>query len=304
MSAGEKVRYWRHPGMGGLDLMRARYVGHRFSRHSHDTYAIGAVESGAEAIHLPGGLAHAGVHEVVLIDPGVVHTGHAHTPGGWTYRVLYPTPAQLTALTGRDAPSFARPVVTDARLAALVVAAHRAAETEDPLTADIALHLLLARLVATQARPRAAARTLSRALSRTAAGPTAAARARDLLHACLSPETPAAAPAAWNFHARPPGLRELAEAVGTTPFALVRAFRRAYGLPPHAYLTQLRVRRARELLARGTPPAEAAQAAGFCDQSHLSRHFRRIVGTTPGAYQRAVQEHPIPHTPGLPTVSG
>uniref|UniRef100_UPI000AF7F336 AraC family ligand binding domain-containing protein n=1 Tax=Nonomuraea sp. SBT364 TaxID=1580530 RepID=UPI000AF7F336 len=161
MSAGEKVRYWRHPGMGGLDLMRARYVGHRFSRHSHDTFALGAVEAGAEAIHLPGGVAHAGVEEVVLIDPGVVHTGHALTPDGWTYRVLYPSTGQLTAaaaeLAGpaglRATPSFARPVVTDARMAALVVAAHRAAETGDPLTADTALHLLLARLLTAYSGP-------------------------------------------------------------------------------------------------------------------------------------------------------
>uniref|UniRef100_UPI0012E1DA04 helix-turn-helix domain-containing protein n=1 Tax=Nonomuraea sp. SBT364 TaxID=1580530 RepID=UPI0012E1DA04 len=128
---------------------------------------------------------------------------------------------------------------------------------------------------------------------------------RQRLHDPLpaSPGHPATAPQCRRGGAAP-GLRELAAAVGATPFALVRAFRLAYGLPPHAYLTQLRVRRARELLARGTPPAEAALAAGFCDQSHLSRHFRRIVGTTPGAYQRAVQEHPIHRTPGLPTVSG
>jgi AraC-like DNA-binding protein len=49
------------------------------------------------------------------------------------------------------------------------------------------------------------------------------------------------------------------------------------------------VRRARELLERGVPPAAAAVSVGFCDQSHLSRHFRRIVGATPGLYQRAVQ---------------
>ncbi|WP_461030329.1 helix-turn-helix domain-containing protein, partial [Streptomyces sparsus] len=47
-----------------------------------------------------------------------------------------------------------------------------------------------------------------------------------------------------------------------------------------------RVRRARLLLEGGTSPADAAVAVGFTDQPHLGRHFRRIVGVPPGAYQR------------------
>ena len=68
--------------------------------------------------------------------------------------------------------------------------------------------------------------------------------------------------------------------------ALLRAFRDAYGMPPHTWLTDARVRRARLLLDAGTAPAEAAVAVGFTDQPHLNRHFARIVGVPPGAYQR------------------
>ena len=71
------------------------------------------------------------------------------------------------------------------------------------------------------------------------------------------------------------------------PYALIRAFRAETGLPPHVYLNQLRVRQARRLLDRGVPPARAAAEAGFADQAHLTRHFKRIVGVPPGAYQRA-----------------
>ncbi len=282
MSSGESVRYWRHQGLGGLHLMRARFVGHRFSRHSHETFAIGAVESGVEEIRFADGVERAGADEVVLIDPGVVHTGRAHSPGGWTYRVLYPSAEQLVAI-GEEVgahPSFALRMVTDRRMARSVVAAHRAAEIGDPLTADSHLRLLLARLLTAYGsrRPAHPAR---------AAGPSGVARARDLLHASL-PAPPALHHLAAAAGATP-SLDELAAVAGATPFALLRAFQRAYGLPPHAYLVQLRVRRARELLERGVPPAVAAVSAGFCDQSHLSRHFRRIVGATPGLYQRAVQ---------------
>ncbi|MGO4760764.1 helix-turn-helix domain-containing protein, partial [Streptomyces sp. 2MCAF27] len=73
---------------------------------------------------------------------------------------------------------------------------------------------------------------------------------------------------------------------GTGPFALLRAFRAAYGMPPHTWLTDTRVRRARRLLEGGAAPAEAAAAVGFTDQPHLNRHFTRIVGVPPGAYRR------------------
>ncbi|MCZ9340050.1 AraC family transcriptional regulator, partial [Streptomyces sp. TRM76130] len=86
--------------------------------------------------------------------------------------------------------------------------------------------------------------------------------------------------------ADPPGLEALAVGLGTSPFALLRAFRDAYGMPPHTWLTDARVRRARRLLDAGTAPAEAAVAVGFTDQPHLNRHFTRIVGVPPGAYQR------------------
>ena len=86
--------------------------------------------------------------------------------------------------------------------------------------------------------------------------------------------------------ADPPGLDELALAAGMSPFALLRAFRDETGLPPHAYLNQLRVRLARRLLDSGLPPADVAAEAGFADQPHLSRHFKRVVGVPPGAYQR------------------
>ncbi|MCP6275069.1 helix-turn-helix domain-containing protein, partial [Klebsiella pneumoniae] len=68
-------------------------------------------------------------------------------------------------------------------------------------------------------------------------------------------------------------------------FRLTRAFKAAFGLAPHAYLVQLRLSRARRLLADGLSPAETAAALGFADQSHLGRWFRRAYGLTPAAYR-------------------
>ena len=89
-------------------------------------------------------------------------------------------------------------------------------------------------------------------------------------------------------------LDTLADHAGTDKFHLCRAFREQVGLPPHAYLTQLRIMRAKELLAAGVKPSEIAPRVGLYDQSQLNRHFRRLVGTTPGAYARALNAPSVP----------
>lgn len=102
----------------------------------------------------------------------------------------------------------------------------------------------------------------------------ATSRARELLHERLEPEF---------------GLTELADEVGLSKAYLVRAFKRELGLPPHEYQMQLRVAHARRLLAAGVPATQVAQDAGFYDQSHLTRWFKRVLGVTPGAYAQAVR---------------
>ena len=88
--------------------------------------------------------------------------------------------------------------------------------------------------------------------------------------------------------AEPVTLDELAAHAGLDKFHLCRAFRAQVGMPPHAYLTRLRIMRAKELLAAGVKPSVIAPQVGLYDQSQLNRHFRRIVGTTPGQYARGV----------------
>jgi AraC-like DNA-binding protein len=78
----------------------------------------------------------------------------------------------------------------------------------------------------------------------------------------------------------------------------VRAFCQAYGLAPSDYQRQLRVRVARKLLARDLPPSVAAAEAGFADQAHLTRWFRRYYGVTPGAYRGAGSPQGIPSSIG------
>jgi AraC-like DNA-binding protein len=79
-------------------------------------------------------------------------------------------------------------------------------------------------------------------------------------------------------------LDELAANARLSPYHLVRSFTRRFGLPPHAYQIHIRVERARAPLAAGVPLAEVASSAGFADQSHFTRHFKRIMNATPANY--------------------
>ena len=88
--AAETARYWQHAAVPGVDLLRARFVTHRYSRHAHETYTLGLIEAGTEEFEYGGTLQRAGAGGVALLNPEVVHTGQAGSPDGWAYRVLYP----------------------------------------------------------------------------------------------------------------------------------------------------------------------------------------------------------------------
>ncbi|MEU9858098.1 AraC family transcriptional regulator [Streptomyces sp. NPDC047974] len=270
MARGERARYWQYAELPGVDLLHAHYIQKTFSRHTHETFVYAAITEGVESFHSGNELVHAGPGQIALVNPDTPHTGYAGVPEGWTYRTIYPD-AELIGSIAADAlgvrapVGFTRPVVDDPYAAQLVIGVHRAAEEGNALAADSLLRLVTARLLRSHG---------GRLSPRTPRGAGAgdATRAREVLEERM---------------AEPPTLERLAADLGTSPFALLRAFRAEYGMPPHTWLTDARVRRARRLLDAGTPPAEAAVAVGFTDQPHLNRHFTRSVGVPPGAYQRS-----------------
>jgi AraC-like DNA-binding protein len=81
-------------------------------------------------------------------------------------------------------------------------------------------------------------------------------------------------------------LAELAAIAGLSVFHFARQFKQSAGVTPHSYLVQRRIERAQDMLARtDLALSEIAVAAGFSDQSHLARHFRQLLGTTPREFR-------------------
>jgi transcriptional regulator GlxA family with amidase domain len=84
--------------------------------------------------------------------------------------------------------------------------------------------------------------------------------------------------------AEPLSLAELARVCNRSLYRFATVFRQEVGIPPHQYLCRLRIQHAQSLLRQGTSPTNAAVETGFFDQSHLSRHFKRLCGVTPGRF--------------------
>ena len=251
----------------GVEAISARFAAHAYDLHRHDDWLVGVTEHGVQDFLCRGTRQRSTPGRVILIEPEEAHDGQAGAAGGFAYRMLY-FPRRwlqrgLLADRGGD-PRFSTSLCDDPALAeAIRLACLALSRPGERLARDAALDGVLHRL-----RPH---------LGRPLRGPSPRRDAR-------------VARLAWEqLHddlAADPGADALAQAAGATSrFQLARAFRSAYGTSPHAYLVQIRLLRARQLLADGEPPAAVAAACGFADQSHLGRRFRRAYGLTPAAFR-------------------
>jgi AraC-like DNA-binding protein len=269
-----------------LDLLHAR-VAEPYAPHLHEEFAVGACTDGVEVIRYRGGLHYAGPGSVVILEPGDPHTGAPADPAeGFVYRVMYPTADLLSDDPARTPPRFGEPVVIDPELAAGLRRVHatltraHGGPAPEPLEVESRLSWLLGELVRRHAhRPTRQARQTGQSRQAAEREVRGTGRVTRLVMARLADELSC-----------PPALAEIAAEVGLSRYQLLRSFRAEVGMPPYAWLAQHRVARARSLLERGCRPADVAALAGFADQAHLTRWFRRVVGVTPGAYRNGVQD--------------
>lgn len=248
--------------------------GRHFGRHWHDSYGLGLLLQGAQRSASGRGSVDAFAGELITSNPGEVHDGRPLGSDSRRWRMLYLDPevvAAMGAAAGSGTAELTRPVIADARL-------------------RLVLARLFARLDAWQAGPTAlAALACEQALllvlglllerySTAAPQPAETATAAEMA-------TVRERLADADAGAVVPSLAELAAPLGLSRYQLLRRFEEVHGLPPHAWLLQLRAERARRLIASGSALADAAAAAGFADQSHMTRVFARHFGLTPGAWR-------------------
>ena len=262
MPRAPSIQVWRPRVDGVAEVLHADFPSHSYPLHTHDTWTLLVVDRGVVRFRL-GRQEHGAYPSLVtLLPPHVPHDGRPATTAGFRKRVVYLEAGVITAGRTRTAE---RPGWADPALSSRVDRLHAA--LRDPYAtfeAEARLALLADDLAARLGQARPEARR----------DPRLAARLRVLLDAHTVEGL---------------SLAQAADALGAQPTHLVRTFSHEYGLPPHRYLLGRRFDLARRLLVAGERPADVAAEAGFHDQAHLTRQFKRFLGVTPGAFAAAVR---------------
>ncbi|MBA2596279.1 MAG: helix-turn-helix transcriptional regulator [Chloroflexia bacterium] len=258
---------------GDLRLEQYRYPpgpGGYVPPHTHDDYQL------CLSLDFPGEYryrraSHAvPVGSISVIHPGEVHSAHdvSDRLTATTFQVMYAKPALFAGvaadISGRPVclPFFATPVLLDSALATSFRGFHEAsAGGISRLELDARLMTVLTRLLSHAGSPSA--------MHTFASDHRAVQLVRDYLS---------------DHFADDVSLAQLARLADLSPFHLTRIFSRTVGLPPHAFQLAVRIERAKEMLLAEDPVARVAVAAGFVDQSHFTRHFKRHLGVSPGRY--------------------
>ncbi len=255
---------WRPVGEGIEEVTGLR-LRSGYEPHSHDSYVVGLTAHGeqrfryrrAERCSRPG--------EAFILHPGEMHDGRPGTRSGYGYGALYVAPRLVAeAIGGGPLPFVPEAVSADRALRAVLARGLAPGEGGD----DLALGEFVGDLAAVLLR------LSGRSQPRTPARYATLRAVREELDA------------AWR---RPPGMAALEAAHGISRFAIARQFRTHFGISPSRYVIQRRLDHVRQRIARGDSLAEAALAAGFSDQSHMTRHFLAAFGLTPGRWRAALR---------------
>ncbi|MND62359.1 Virulence regulon transcriptional activator VirF [compost metagenome] len=262
----DRHSFWHDPALPFIEARAVQDGRHVcYDKHSHPHFSIGAITGGHSHYLNQRSLQEVGPGSLVLMNPEEVHACNPIADQPWSYLMFYLDTdwlrsQQEEAGLGSEFRPFDMTASRDPLLyQGLQHLHHQLVEAPDPLAREVACHLfsrqLLARLTPASWDDRP---------------PQHLQRAAELMQ---------------DDSASPLSLAELSAVAGLTPSHFVRAFSHHYGMTPHAYLLDRRIRHARTLLKQGQPLAEVALASGFADQAHFQRQFKRRVAATPGQYR-------------------
>jgi AraC-like DNA-binding protein len=259
----ETSHAWTVPELGGLEVMHASFVRHRFAKHSHETFTVVLIDDGASRFWYRGAEHIIGAGMVALLNPDEAHTGSPITPNGYSQRSLYLEPNHFLSDDFLGPRFFRESLSRNQKLFASISAFHDAISRRDELELPTLLDSVTEHLLHL---------TDARAPHTAPVEVSAVRQLRELIE-----DDPSA-----NIR-----LKTLAASLGSNCAHLSRAFTRTHGLPPHAYRLQLRLEKAKPKLLAGDSAAQVALELGFNSQSHFITQFKRWTGVTPSHYRRA-----------------
>ncbi|WP_342059758.1 AraC family transcriptional regulator [Aeromonas sp. OTU364] len=262
----DRHSFWHDPALPFIEARAVQDGRHVcYDKHSHPHFSIGAITGGHSHYLNQRSLQEVGPGSLVLMNPEEVHACNPIADQPWSYLMFYLDTdwlrsQQEEAGLGSEFRPFDMTASRDPLLyQGLRHLHHQLVEAPDPLAREVACHLFSRQLLARLTPARWDDRP-----------PRHLQRAAELMQ---------------DDSASPLSLSQLSAVAGLTPSHFVRAFSHHYGMTPHAYLLDRRIRHARSLLRQGHPLAEVALASGFADQAHFQRQFKRRVAATPGQYR-------------------
>lgn len=256
------------PGATGafepIERVSHQLVGAAFSPHRHDTYTVAVTLAGVQTFNYRGEGRYSLPGQVLILHPDELHDGHCNDETGFSYRAAYIPPSHIQAvLGGAELPFVPGGVSTNpALVAAASNMAIDCAGVDDPGAYEDALYDLAQAMNGVSSKSKTAG----------IADLAAVMRAREFLETAIIDGA---------------RLDELEQVTGCDRWQLSRDFRALLGTSPYRYLQYRRIDLAKQLLRGGARLAEAAHGAGFADQSHFGRIFRKTVGLTPGEWLRS-----------------
>lgn len=255
---------------GSIDIMSARMINTHFSKHFHEGFGVGVVTSGALSFSYRGECLTAGKGLVNTVNPDEPHDGSPAHGREWSYRMLYFS-EQVFRNAFQDissqikTPYIINGVIEDRDLASKIL--YFTELSADPVSSalelDSSLCMLLTSLIAhTDKKPHRIMNYRLGSRLRTV---------KELINDRISENLTG---------------QELADAAGLSLFHFIRSFKADTGLTPHEYSAIRKAQHARRLITEGLTPAQAASEAGYADQSHMIKRFRRFFGITPKSFQQ------------------
>ncbi len=260
----EYTHLWRPKDFEGLDLFDAFIYKRRFPKQLHDNYTICVTEQGIGEVYCQGKMLKADAEHLILINPEEVHAGWALEGHTWKYRVMY-VDKKLMQRVADEETLFNKDFFKHQKLISSFSETFenflkdtpqevRERETLSFLKGLVEITTYKPDEIKTQGKERLTIKAV-----------------KDYLR---------------ENYGENVSVSELASMVGLSANYLIRTFRKVVGLPPHAYQMQVRIQEAKKALLSCKPIAQVALEAGFFDQSHLNRCFKRILGVTPKQYRQ------------------